>query len=131
MPPWLVMGQNLHLSIFIYPKACNSNQSTASKGMCSGSRLHDLTPICAKYHSNSTQVFNITHKMSVYFTSPLTPLNLLCTSLHITTILLQVACKSISTTRNFSFSISKARLNSSTHCEWGVSAAVSCSWYSI
>jgi len=61
---------------------------SASKNVCSGPRLPDLTPICATFHSNCTKRFNVTHKTSVYFTAALCPLNLLCNSRHVTTTLL-------------------------------------------
>ena len=86
----------------------NNNQTRTSKGTCGGLRLCDLTPICATFHKNSTQALNITHKMSLYFTAPLIPLNPLSNTRHITTILLQAVYNSISTARTFSFSISKA-----------------------
>ena len=132
MPLWHVMGQ---LYIYQYSntlQAYNSNQTTTSEDICSDPWLPDLTLICVIFHSNSTKAFNVTHKMSVYFTAPLTPLNFLCTIRLITTILLRAACNSISTACTFSFSISKARLKSSTSTECGdVSSSVSCSWYNI
>ena len=95
-------------------------------------RLPDLTLIRVTFHSNSTKTFNVTQKMSVYFTAPITPLNFLCTIRHITTILLQAAWKFISTACTFSFSIPKALLKSSTSTVCGdVSSSVSCSWYNI
>jgi len=102
------------------------------KAVCSDPRLPDLTPICATFHSNCTRPFTVTHKMSVYFTAPITPLNLHSTSRHVTGNLIWAARKSISTARTFSFSISKARLNSSTSAECeDVSCCVSCSRYNI
>ena len=120
MPLWHVMVQ---LYIYHYSntlQAYNSIQTTTSEDICSGPRLPDLTLICVIFHSNSTKkVFNVIHKMSVYFTAPLTPPNLLCTIRHITIILLQAACNSISTSCTFSFSIQSSPQVLNIYWMWG------------
>jgi hypothetical protein len=126
-PLWL-LGMQWN-SLYIYPyssnlQAYNNDLTRTFKYISSGSRLPDLTPICATFNSNSRQTFNVTHKMSVYFTTPLTPLSLLCNSRHITTIQLRPACKSISTVRTFCFSIPKICLSSSTSANVGMSLAL-------
>jgi len=117
------------IDIQIPHKHITNNQTSASKNVCIGPRLPDLTPIWATFHSNSKKGFNVTHKISAHFTAALRPLNLLCNSRHVTTILLPAACRSITTARAFSFSVSKSHLNSWTSVECrDVSSSVNCSW---
>jgi len=122
---------NIQIHIQIPYTAHNNNQTRDFKDICSVPQTAlsdtDMCNILLKLY-----VAFQCHSQNIYFTAPLTPLHLLSNNRHVTTILLRVACKFISTAHNFTFSVSKARLISSTSAECGdVSSCVICSWCNI
>ena len=50
-------------------QAYNNNWTRGSEDICSDPRLPDLTPICATFHTNSTQAFNVTQTVCLFYSS--------------------------------------------------------------
>ena len=127
---WRVMGQP-----FVHIQIPYKHITTTGQGVL---KIYAVTPDCLTWHQYVQHFTQTLHrlsmslKLSVYFAAPLTPLNLLCNSRHITTILL-LGCLQIHLQSSYILLFhSQTRFSSSTSAECGVvSSCVSCSRFNI